>query len=79
MTETCKIQWVVDGKPTPHDAPAIGRVRCAHYRYVMGRRTDAFERWSDWFPICAEHAERLKEPGMDEWIFEPLERGPYND
>jgi hypothetical protein len=68
---TCKIQWIDDtGHMTPDNSPAIGECRCkAHVEQIEGRgiRHEA----SGWFPICAEHAKQLNEPGMHNWEFAP--------
>jgi hypothetical protein len=68
--ETCELQWVdKSGNPTPDDNPAIGWVRGrAHERVIWGRLI-RFEP-TLWSPICAEHAKRLHEPGMELWEFE---------
>jgi hypothetical protein len=69
---TCKIQWVgTDGKPTPDDKPAIGSVRRDAYREPYAGAVNGFIDYteSEWFPICAEHARQLSEPGMHHWTF----------
>jgi hypothetical protein len=70
MCDTCKIQWVdADGQPTPDNNPAIGRVMLPPRVLQIQGRGVQFDA-SDWFPICAEHAKRLSEPGMEHWIFD---------
>jgi hypothetical protein len=67
--QTCKIQWIDrHGNPTPDNNPAIGRVRTKARDQRIGGRLIHF-RASDWFPICAEHAAQLKQPGMEIWEF----------
>ena len=66
----CAIQWIDDkGQPTPDDNEAIGRVRTLkRTEWYHGRQI--FFDTSDWYPICACHAKRLRDPGMHIWIFE---------
>lgn len=74
MTNTpCAIQWIDDdGRPTPDQNPAIGAVQCtAHIVQIAGRGVEIGA--SAWFPICADHAARLAEPGMEHWIFATLD------
>ena len=74
MCETCKIQWVDNhGNPTPDLNPAIGYVRTKSRHEMHHGRSIHFSA-SQWFPICAEHAKRLNEPGMEIWRFETLEK-----
>jgi hypothetical protein len=70
MCNTCKIQWIDgNGKATPDNNPAIGRVRVNSYTSQIGDRAITFPT-SDWFPICNEHAKALGKPGMHIWQFE---------
>jgi hypothetical protein len=71
---TCKIQWIdKQGNATPDSNPAIGRVRTIDRHEQYHGRTIHFPA-SGWFPICAEHAKQLSEPGMHIWLFEPNEK-----
>ena len=73
MTSTCQIQWIDDhGNPTPDSNPAIGRVRVASYSRMFHGRMIHFPT-TQWFCICAEHAKRLGDDGMDIWTFEATE------
>ena len=66
MNMICEIAWIdKNGKPTPDDNIATGRVRCR-----LSPKTVFL--YSMWYNICAEHAKRLSDPDMDEWEFEPL-------
>jgi hypothetical protein len=72
---TCKIQWVSDeGKPTPDDNSAIGCVRRVGYRepYPTALNGCIEYKTTEWFPICAAHAQRLTERGMQHWEFRAL-------
>jgi hypothetical protein len=72
-TCTCKIRWIDDnGNPMPDTNPAIGIVRTIDRREWIGGRLIHFTA-SEWFPICAEHAKQLNEPGMHIWEFKPSE------
>lgn len=72
MCETCKIRWInLTGEPTDDNNPAIGRVRVRAYARELDGRTIGFPT-SEWFPICAEHARRLADPGMEQWEFKSL-------
>ena len=63
----CAISWIdPKGHPTPDNNPAIGRVRTKARDYLIGGRLIHLNA-SDWFPICAKHAEQLKQPGMEIW------------
>lgn len=70
MTATCQIKWVDSSEnPTMDTNPAIGRVRCkARVEQHHGRGISFAE--TEWFHICAEHAQRLTAPGMHHWEFE---------
>jgi hypothetical protein len=70
MCATCQIQWIdSQGNPTPDSAPSIGRVRTkTRTEEIAGRRV-AFDA-SPWFHICAWHARRLSDPGMQIWEWE---------
>jgi hypothetical protein len=73
---TCTIQWVSDdGKPTPDNNSAIGYVRRVGYREPYATALNGFIEHSttDWFPICAEHAARLSDHGMQHWEFRAME------
>lgn len=67
---TCKIRWINErGDPTDDTSVAIGRVMLPkRTQYIHGRPVTS--EATDWFPICAEHAEQLQKPGMHDWIFE---------
>jgi len=68
----CQIKWVdAAGNSTADDNKAIGRVQCGKRIEQHHGRAIAFTA-SAWFPICAEHAKRLNEPGMHIWSFEPF-------
>lgn len=72
---TCKIQWVsTDGRATPDDHPAIGHVRREAYREPYPTAINGFIEYSEteWFPICAAHAERLNDRGMHHWHFKAV-------
>lgn len=70
MCATCQIQWITrDGTPTPDNNPAIGRVRTIARVEQHHGRAITFAP-SQWFPICAKHAERLADAGMHIWEFE---------
>lgn len=62
----CQIRWVEynTGQPTPDDNIAIGTVYYTrgYFKHEQSQR----------FSICAEHAKRLTERGMEHWVFEPL-------
>lgn len=67
---TCQIRWIDDaGKPTPDSNVAIGCVWLPKRRELInGRLVDMAA--SERFPICADHAERLRDAGMAWWCFE---------
>lgn len=68
---TCKIQWIdSNGTPTPDNRPAIGYVRRDAWREYYPTAVNGYIDYtqSEWFPICAEHAARLREPDMH-WTF----------
>lgn len=72
MKPTCKIQWVsTDGRPTPDESPAIGYVRREAYREPYATALNGFidHTETEWFPICADHAKRLNDRGMEQWTF----------
>jgi hypothetical protein len=69
---TCTIRWIdQNGKPTPDDNPAIGEVQCEAYTLQNEHALNGVIRFSEtqWFPICATHAARLSERGMEHWVF----------
>jgi hypothetical protein len=71
---TCKIRWVSrDGNPTPDDCRAIGYVRRLAYREPYPTAVNGYIEYTEteWFPICAQHAARLTERGMEHWEFCP--------
>lgn len=74
--KTCKIQWVDDqGRPTPDENPAIGEAYLVEHmlygtQYVDGK---VHIEESEHFPICAEHAQRLKGHEMRYWRFVPYQ------
>ena len=76
--QLCAIQWIDDhGKPTPDTNEAIGIVYREAYVSQYPSAVNGviqFERSED-FPICAEHAKQLKNPGMEHWHFQPLKAG----
>jgi len=74
---TCRIQWVdANGNPTPDKSTAIGTVYCkAHLAWMPDGRAVTMEKSAS-FPICAWHARRLDEPGMENWVFEPFAHRP---
>lgn len=64
---TCQIKWIDEnGNPTADDNPAIGRVRCKGRVEQHHGRALTFET-SHWFYICADHAKRMRDPGMHIW------------
>jgi hypothetical protein len=68
---TCRIQWIDRaGRPTPDQNPAVGRVRVRAHVFQRPDGTGIALDASEWFPICATHAARLREPGMDGWEWE---------
>ena len=75
---TCRIRWIdANGDPTPDNNEAIGRVRTrARHESFAGRDYPYWHEASPWFPICAEHAKRMIEPGMHIWEWEPRNGGP---
>jgi hypothetical protein len=66
MCPTCQISWI-----DADTNPAIGYVRTKARDVVFHGRTIHFET-SEWYPICAEHAKQLSEPGMEIWDFETI-------
>jgi hypothetical protein len=73
MTCTCEIRWIdAKGNPTPDKNPAIARVRTKD-RYQQFHGSAIKFTQSEWFYICAEHAKRLSDPGMEIWEYEPLQ------
>lgn len=69
----CRVQWIgPDGRPTPDDRPAVGVVWLPERQQVVCGRTLTFAE-TQRFPICAAHAARLREPGMELWRFELVE------
>jgi len=68
----CAIQWIdVQGNATPDTNQAIGHVMLpARIVQACGRGVamDA----TKWFPICAEHAKRLQDHDMVNWVFKPI-------
>lgn len=72
MCNTCKIRWIdSQGLPTDDSNPAIGRVMLPARVQQFHGRALSFSA-SEWFPICAEHAKQLDNPGMEHWVFEPF-------
>ena len=72
----CQIKWIgKDGVSTQDDKPAIGRVRCKQFKVAKysGQSTGEMTGYSQWFDICADHAKRLNDPGMEIWEFQALE------
>lgn len=67
----CEIKWIDEkGNPTIDTNEPIGKVRCkAHVSQIGGRGIQFAD--SEWFTICAEHAKRLNDPGMERWEFVP--------
>jgi hypothetical protein len=73
MSHTCQIRWIDNtGEATPDSNPAIGRVRTID-RVEQFRGQGMHFAASDWYNICAEHAKRLRDPGMHIWEFEAIE------
>lgn len=67
---TCQIKWIdSQGEPTADTNPSIGRVRCKARVEQHHGRALSFSS-SPWFHICAEHAKRMDDPGMDCWEWE---------
>ena len=68
----CEIKWIdISGQATADTNEAIGRVMLkARIHQIDGRGIKFGD--SQWFGICACHAERLADPGMEGWIFEAL-------
>jgi len=61
----CKIRWIdKNGKRTPDKNLAIGEVQC-----LLPGETN-----SEWFPICKEHAQRLKTENLTNWTFRESEK-----
>lgn len=70
MCTKCKIGWIdANAQPTYDDNVAIGRVRIAGYTRMFHGRLLAFPT-SEWFPICASHANQLRMLDMDQWEFD---------
>lgn len=68
---TCVIQWIDnEGNATPDQNPAIGTVYQEAYT-LKSAMWDNLIPQSKEYPICAEHAKRLAEPGMERWHFTP--------
>lgn len=69
----CEIQWIdKNGKATPDENPAIGRVRIQQYTIQYAGKAITYPT-SRWYPICAEHAKQLNDRGMHIWEFEAFE------
>lgn len=67
---TCEIKWIdCAGNPTPDTNEAIGRARTIERVQQIGGRGAKFDA-SQWFNICACHAQHLSDPGMHIWEFE---------
>jgi hypothetical protein len=68
---TCEISWIdEDGITTPDSNPSIGRIRTRdRWVQISGAAIHHFSA-SRWFHICAEHAQRMDEDGMDIWEWE---------
>jgi hypothetical protein len=71
MTAICEIKWLNErtGQFTPDTNPAIGRARTIARVDNTTARPFKYEA-SQWFNICACHAERLTDKGMHIWEFE---------
>jgi hypothetical protein len=66
----CEIQWIDgNGKATPDENPAIGRVRIVQYTMQFHGRAITYPT-TRWYPICSEHAKQLGDRGMHIWEFE---------
>jgi hypothetical protein len=75
--EACRIQWInAAGRPTPDGNPAVGRVRTKAHVFQRPDGTGVPIPASEWFPICAVHAARLREPGMHVWEWDLSEAPP---
>ena len=70
MVDTCRIQWVDEnGRTTPDQNPMVGFAWTVERDEVIeGRKIHTSS--SVRFPICAEHAKEISEPGMEHWRFE---------
>lgn len=67
----CQIQWIdAHGRPTPDSNPSIGRVRTIDRNEVMPDGRTYHHEASQWFHICADHARRMRDPGMHIWEWE---------
>jgi hypothetical protein len=63
----CQIQWIdPNGNLTPDSNPSIGQIRTKNRVEQIGGRGVRFSA-SQWFHVCADHAKRLADPGMDIW------------
>ena len=69
----CKIRWIDDqGNPTDDENDAVMLVRTKdRHQWIAGRQHHFTA--SQWFPICACHAKKLNEPGMEIWECKGLE------
>ena len=71
----CQIRWIdKTGFKTPDSNPAVLLVRTKRrFEWAEWDNTRLLEfQASTWFPICAEHAKRLCEPGMEHWESKPF-------
>jgi hypothetical protein len=67
--QTCQIKWIDDnGQSTADTNPAIGFARTKDHVQQLHGRGIHFPA-SQWFAICACHAERLNDAGMHIWEF----------
>jgi hypothetical protein len=68
---TCQIQWIDrSGRPTPDHNPSIGRIRTKDRVQQIDGRGVRFAA-SQWFHVCAVHAQQMDDPGMEIWEWEP--------
>jgi hypothetical protein len=69
----CVIKWVdAQGEPTPDDNDAAVMVRLPLRVEQHNGRTLTLHA-TKWFPCCAEHAKRLRDPAMHAWECRPLD------
>jgi hypothetical protein len=75
-TPTCQIKWIdkKTSKPTPDNNPSVGRVRCKHYyphTHPDPNKAGQFMEYSDYYHICAQHADRMMTESLHNWEWEP--------